>query len=178
MKLSKNFWLSEFTSRPAPALTGFEMYMLQCLCKNILEPLREFLGNGKIHVSSGMRSPADYHRLISEGYFPSRRSDHFFGNEIYPYSVGAADIVPEGDAAAVFETLMAVANPALSLLALPSGDVAVGQVIFELGNKSQWIHISNPKTTVYDSAFAKRFFRKTSFLRSDDNGRSYQSIFT
>ena len=188
MQLSKNFSLKEFTKLPEPSITPIQMFLLKSLCENILQPIRDFLGC-KIKVTNGLRMGRDRDRLSAAGYNVSETSDHDFGDTVplnrtdkiarfggfYSYSVGAGDIIPACGAEAAFWKMRPYFNPLTGELDLPAQNMKVGQLILEHG-KTYWIHASNPATLVYSEAFAQKFLKKSPFLISLDNGRTYQSV--
>jgi len=193
MRLSENFWFSEFCDRDHHILSTIQMHMLSSLVHNLLEPIRAFLCESfgediPITVRSGVRFPSDTNRLRQAGYNPSETSDHLFGNVIklrsqtnirkygkfHSFSVGAADIVPMCGAREAWQRM----RPHFlkeGYIALPSDTYAVGQIILERGN-SYWLHISNPTTVVYSDHVSQTFLERPHFLLSEDNGRTYTPI--
>lgn len=188
MQLSKNFWLKEFTKLPEPSITPIQIYLLKSLCEDVLQPIRNFLGC-RIKVTSGLRTAKDRARLKAAGYNVSETSDHDFGETVplsrtskiarfggfYSYSVGAGDIMPVCGAEAAFWKLRQYFNPLTGELNLPEQIIKVGQLILEHG-RGYWIHTSNPATLIYSEVFAQKFLKKSPFLISLDNGRTYQSV--
>jgi len=192
VKLSTNFHLSEITSLPVSSIPGSRLHLMLSLCKDILQPIRDFLGV-PVKVTSGMRDMDEYHRLIKKGYYPSETSDHFFGvpvpirkkykrskyGSLYTLSVGAVDIVPAGGASRAFKRLILNANEEDGTITLPfsGGDkkISIGQMILEK-RRSYWIHISNSPLLVYSQGFVDRYLRRTHFLESLDNGQTYRRI--
>ncbi len=188
MRLSKNFYLSEFTKLSDSQVTPVQKFLLKALCNDILEPLRAFF-SCPINVTSGMRTRDDYNRLKARGYHPSETSDHFFGEAVpltrkskiqkfgnfYSYSVGAADIVPACGADVAFDRLKDYISPIAGWVSFPQVNLRVGQLILEHG-KSYWLHVSNPATLVYSRQFAKEYLKRIHFLKSLDNGKTYQPI--
>jgi hypothetical protein len=128
--------------------------------------------------------------LRRKGYNPSETSDHYFGNVVlisserkverygdyYPYSVGACDIVPKcaGGAQHAFDKLIVHANKKRSTLELPGGDVKLGQLILERRGSSQWLHIANHPSVVYCDRMCEILLRRTPFLVTLDNGKTYK----
>jgi len=168
--------------------------MMQSLCEFIFEPIRRFLSKklGKpvpMKISSGVLFPSDLNRLRKLGYNPSETSDHLFGNIVklrssakirkygkyYQYSVGAGDVVPSCGAVEAFELLKPYFVKEKSIIALPDGDVHIGQVILEKRN-THWLHISNSPNVIYQEDISNMFLRREPFLKSNDNGKSYQTI--
>ncbi len=90
IKLSKNFYLDEFTRSQTAVHAGIvieipqtsmEFVYLQTLCEQVLQPTRDALG--PVHITSGYRPPK-LNKLIGG----SSRSQHMYGQ--------AADIVVSG----------------------------------------------------------------------------------
>jgi len=188
MQLSTNFYLREFTKYPRIEIPPIKIFLLEALCQGILQPIRDFL-RCPIKVTNGIRFDGDYERLIKAGYHPSETSDHGFqdcvsltshkkiarfGKE-YAYSVGAADIVPACGAEVAFARMREFFEPITCELKLPAQNIEVGQMILEHG-KSYWLHVSNPATVIYDGLFVQRYLKKTPFLISLDNGKTYQPV--
>lgn len=188
MQLSKNFHLKEFTKLHESQLTPIQRYLLKSLCEEVLQPIRNFL-SCRIKVTSGLRMIEDVKRLKAAGYNPSETSDHFFGESVplsrtikiarfgsfYSYSVGAGDIIPACGAEIAFWKLRPYFNPVTGEVNLPEQIIKIGQLILEKGN-TYWMHVSNPTTLVYSETFASKYLKKTPFLISLDNGRSYQPV--
>lgn len=188
MKLSDHFSLGEFTREAENRFSPTQIFLLQSICQNILEPMRAFL-SCPIKVVSGVRTRGDYDRLIKQGYHPSETSDHFFGETVplsratkiqrfgptYSYSVGAADIMPACSAEEAFSRMRQYFRPATGIVELPNMNVKIGQLILER-SKTYWLHVSNPATLVYSEIFADRYLKKAPFLMSLDNGKSYQPV--
>jgi len=188
MQLSENFYLKELTKLPRTAIPPTQLYLLKALCEDVLQPVRDFLGC-KIKITSGLRTTEDHRRLIAAGYSPSETSDHFFGAMVrltshrkiarfggeYPFSVGAADIIPACGAEAAYWKMRPYFDAETGELNLPAGVVKIGQFLLEK-SRTYWVHVSNPATLVYSKDFAKKYLKKTPFMLSLDNGRSYQSI--
>ncbi|MBR6647147.1 MAG: hypothetical protein IKL09_06505, partial [Clostridia bacterium] len=85
-KLTENFKLSEFISTDP---TDYQLQLLQILADNlqlVRTFLQEFVQAGKksvsITITSGVRTQADYERLVKNGYNPSKTSDHFCGYQL------------------------------------------------------------------------------------------------
>lgn len=188
MQLSENFYLKEFTKLPQALITPVQMFLLKSLCEDVLQPIRNFLGC-RIKVTNGLRTATDRERLKAAGYNVSETSDHDFGETValsrtskiarfggfYSYSVGAGDIIPACGAEAAYWKLRPYFDPVTGELNLPAQNINVGQLILEHG-KTYWIHASNPATLVYTNVFAQKFLKKSPFLISLDNGRTYQSV--
>jgi len=195
MKLSENFWYSEFCKRDHHVLTVLQMHLLQNITQGILEPLRSFLSDyfnkeTKIKIVSGVRFPSDHNRLKKQGFNPSPISDHLFGNIIklndapniqkygkyYQFSVGAVDIIPECGAKEAWDAMKQYFNKNESSIDFPNKKIFIGQVILEK-RKSFWIHISNPKKLIFQDFVSNVFLKKEPFLKSLDNGITYTSVF-
>jgi len=194
MKISDHFWFSEFSERDPAILTSVQMYMVRHLAQDILEPVRSYLGTAfnsevSMKIVSGLRFPSDNNRLAKQGFNPSETSDHLFGNIIklrnpakirlygkyYQYSVGAVDVMPSCGAKEAWDMLLPHFVRDRACIALPTGDVKIGQVILER-RRSFWLHISNPKDCVYNLFVAESFIKVEPFLQSMDNGVSYKPI--
>lgn len=179
-KLSRNFWASEFSSRPWTELNPQEKIMLENLAQEILQPARDQLG--RMIVTSGIRDVKDYHRLIAKGYYPSETSDHFYGASLilrsakkikkygkrYSYSVGAGDIVPVD--VEPYEAFKFMIN------LYKKSKIQYGQLIYEKHNSKEWIHVSNPPTLIYSKKFVDKFLTRIPVLQSLDGGRTYRSV--
>ncbi len=90
IKLSKNFYLDEFTLSQKAVRAGIlievtqeniEFFYIKMLCEKVLQPLRDALG--PVHITSGYRPPK-LNKLIGG----SSRSQHMYGQ--------AADVVVSG----------------------------------------------------------------------------------
>lgn len=120
MNLSAHFTLAELTRSTTATRRGLsnepgleQIEALKALCVNILEPLRELVGNRPIHINSGYRSLA-----VNQAVGGSRNSQHMTGE--------AADLTVDGmTTAQVFDAVRA-------------SDLPFDQVIME----GTWLHIS------------------------------------
>lgn len=195
MKISDHFWFSEFCQRDHHILTVIQMHMVFNLAQNILEPIRAYLTeyfqkDTKFKIVSGIRFPSDNNRLKKQGFNPSETSDHLFGNIVklrnpakikqygkyYQYSVGACDFMPECGSKEAFDILKIFFNRDTRTIDLPNKNpIKIGQVILEK-RTSYWIHISNPKSLIYDSFVSNTFLKIEPFLQSLDNGYSYKPV--
>jgi len=194
MQVSDHFWFAEFCDRDRHILTLFQYHLLENIARNILEPIRSFLRNsfGKeipIKIVSGVRFPSDNNRLRKQGFNPSETSDHLFGNVIklrnpsnirkygkyYQFSVGAVDIMPGCGAKETWDLLLPYFSKKDSSILLPDHKIKIGQVILEK-KKNYWIHISNPQNVVYQDIISDVFLKKEPFLKSMNNGLSYESV--
>ena len=131
MQLTKNFNLREFTKSNTAARLGIKndptaehIHNLAALCENVLQPLREALGQ-PIRITSGYRSEA-----LNEAIGGSKTSDHSFGR--------AADLelYVEGkeDNASLFNVIKTL-------------DLPFKQLIYEFGDEEQpdWVHVAFEK---------------------------------
>jgi len=123
LKLSKNFWLSEFTISQTAQRLGIEniplpdhVDNLKLLCRHILQPLRDRMRRA-IFISSGYRSPA-----LNSFIGGSGTSDHRYGR--------AADIDSPTDNIKYFNFI--------------KSNLIFDQLIWEFGNDEYpgWIHVS------------------------------------
>ena len=88
--------------------------------------------------------------LRRDGYHPSPTTDHSFGDpEINPFGAGAADIRPYGQGAC--ENIFNIAVDFIN----NSDGIPVGQVLWERQGKREWVHISNPKTILFQPEVAR-----------------------
>jgi len=194
MKLSDNFWFYEFSDRDPSILTPIQIHMVENLAQNILQPIRAYLSDVfdkdvPMKVVSGIRFPSDHNRLKKQGFNPSETSDHLFGNIVklrnpakirkygkyFQFSVGAADVIPVCGAKEAWDALRPHFVRERSCICLPDGDVYIGQCILER-RRSFWMHISNPKTVVYQEFVSETFLKTEPFLMSMDNGVSYKPV--
>ena len=174
-KLTNNFKLSEFIKVDP---NDYQLALLQLLADN-LQLVRDFLQEFalpkktvSISISSGVRTQADYDRLVKNGYNPSKTSDHFCGLQLLSKpTLGAADIV--------------VKNCSLSMKEIAAkiiqwdkdGLVHFGQVIYEKNPKtgSEWIHLGNDSTLIFNYNFAQ-VVKRQKYLMSLDNGKTYKAF--
>ena len=144
VKLTTNFSLNEFTNE---TVTPYQQSLLQLLANN-LQKVRDYLQQFKkdpkknvcVGISSGVRTQADYDRLVKKGYNPSKTSDHFCGYQLLSKpTLGAADIKVSNCSLKLQE----IAN--LMIEMNKTGELDAGQIIFEYNpkTKSSWIHVSN-----------------------------------
>ena len=131
MQLTKNFNLREFTKSNTAARLGIKndptaehIHNLAALCENVLQPLREALGQ-PIRITSGYRSEA-----LNEAIGGSKTSDHSFGR--------AADLEfyvdGKEDNARLFNVIKTL-------------DLPFKQLIYEFGDEEQpdWVHVAFEK---------------------------------
>ena len=146
-KASEFFLYDEFTQSNygKPVFNRLSKYLLECLCRNILDPIREEFGH-PILVTSGIRDINVMKGLKEAGYHPSPTTDHSFGDpEFNPFGSGAADIRPYGQG-----TCEDIFN-----IAVIAGHFAAGQVLWEQQGSREWVHISNAKTIILQPDVAK-----------------------
>lgn len=194
-QLSNNFWLHEFTNLSWGQLTSTNKFLLERLCIDILQPMRDYLckvydKNVPMSVTSGMRTAADFDRILAQGFNPSRRSDHFFANCIptdghgdtqrfgpyFAHGSGAADVVPTGEGVVVKDCFDHIVD------GIRSGYLGIpfGQLIHEFGGRSSsgWLHLSNSKSLIFTDEMVKTlgFDSLHRILTSPDAGKSYVPV--
>ena len=150
------FSYEEFTQSDygKPVFNKLSKHLLECLCRNILDPIRKEFGH-PILVTSGLRDINIMKGLRKAGYFPSSTTDHSFGDpDFNPFGVGAADIRPYGQG-----TCEEIFNIAVDFVN-DSEDIPVGQVLWERQGEREWVHISNPKTILFQPEVARMLASK------------------
>jgi len=190
MKITKNFSFWEFGPKGCDHRWIPEGEYLQILVLDLahnLQKLRDKAnkirkGNVSIHISSGIRTIADHHRLQGAGYHPSQTSDHFYGAAVpltpgtakcnkfganYVFSSGAGDCIPSGISVESFFQL--------AMKMYRRSEVHFGQIIYEHDpiRKSKWVHLSNSYTNYFSDQIVQ-WLGKKPFLQSLDGGKSYQ----
>ena len=150
-KASEFFAFEEFTQSDygKPIFNKLSKHLLECLCRNILDPIRRKFGY-PILATSGIRDINVMKGLRHAGYHPSSKTDHSFGDpEVNPFGVGAADIRPydQEKCADIFNIAVDFINN--------SEDIPVGQVLWERQGDREWVHISNPKTALFQPEVAQ-----------------------
>lgn len=148
---SEFFSYKEFTrsNYGKPVFNRLSKHLLECLCQNILDPIRQEFGY-PIKVTSGIRDINVMEGLRRVGYHPSTTTDHSFGDpEVNSFGVGAADIRPFswGTSEKIFNIAVDFINN--------SKDIPIGQVLWEQQGKHEWVHISNPKTVLFELSVAQ-----------------------
>ena len=148
-KVSEFFSYDEFTrsNYGKPVFNRLSQYLLECLCRDILDPVRREFGYPVI-VSSGIRDVNVMRGLLKAGYHPSTNTDHSFADpEVNPYGVGAADIRPYGQGSCedIFRIVVELSR---------SNVIEFGQLLWERQGDREWIHISNPKSILFASEIA------------------------
>lgn len=198
MKLSKNFYLYEFTNTEPKNIYPIQMMMLHNLCNN-LQLMRDFICDRfcrdvKWTITSGIRLTSDNNRLRNAGYTPSETTDHFFGQvtklrdkkkikqfgQFYTFSVGAADAIPGCGAKEAFELMKPYFDRKTGIINLPNahdGQLRIGQFILEHRN-SWWLHVGNHPELIYSKEMVSTFLnRKYPFMISANNGIGYEAVF-
>ena len=173
VQLSKNFKLSEFSKGE---LTDYQVSLLKILAEElqIVRDKLQWYKAGKkpvcIVITSGVRTKADYDRLVKKGYNPSKNSDHFCGYQMDGNpTLGAADIQ-------VYNCSMTTKKIALYIKELVLGyEANFGQVIYEKNpdTGAEWIHLGNDPELIFKSLV--KVSRKK-FLMSLDNGKTYKAL--
>lgn len=161
----------------------YQEFLLRNLAIN-LQIVRDHVPNDVyMRVTSGVRTIADYNRLILSGYNPSETSDHYYGKAVkiknprkrkkfgttYNFSVGAADIQP------AIITARELFNLSFRLVKEQMCDF--GQVIYErdpIRNK-EWVHYGNSLKEIFSEELISRIGR-TQFMKSVDGGKTYIEI--
>lgn len=179
IKLSKNFSLSEFTKSDQSDYTISLLKLLASQLQIVRNFLQEYAINKNkavsIIINSGVRTQADYDRLVKTGYNPSKTSDHFCGLQLCNKpTLGAADISVSNCKLSLYE----IANKIIQLE--KDSKVHFGQIIFEYNpkTKSSWIHLGNDWNLIFDSTFLQDFYKinRKKYLMSLDNGKTYKSF--
>jgi len=185
-KITKNFSFYEFRPKGKPKswlpTNEFTKMLITNLTTN-LQVVRSVLPKRCwMQITSGVRMPEDYKRLVKVGYKPSTTSDHNFGNSVplkvnsrkykkygptYSFSVGAADCVSHN------LNVRDLFNIACELT--KGNKCRFGQVIYEENPKTgaQWVHFG-ADPTYYFSEKIVQFIGRYPFLVSLDGGKSYQ----
>jgi len=184
--MTKNFSFYEFrpknTKRTWQPSSEYRKMLLKELVTN-LQVVRSKMPKGAyMKVTSGVRTKADYDRLIKQGYHPSKTSDHNFGSAIplspssakakkyglvYIFSVGAADIVPVG--MSVWDLFK------LAVQLTKAGRCRFGQVIYEKSGEKEWVHFGVDPVAIFSPEVVK-FMSRTKFMKSLDGGKSYSVV--
>jgi|GEM_PF-1523811 len=142
-KVSEFFSYEEFTQSNygKPVFNKISKYLLENLCRNILDPVRRELG-GPIVITSGIRDVIIMNGLKKAGYYPSSTTDHSFGDPtVNAYGVGAADIIPQGTCCeALFNTTCELFR---------RNRIRIGQCLWERQGGKEWVHIANPKSVLF-----------------------------
>ena len=150
-KASGFFSYDEFTrsNYGKPVFNKLSKYLLECLCRDILDPIRQEFGQ-PILVTSGIRDINVMEGLRRAGYHPSSTTDHSFGDpEVNSFGVGAADIRPfgRGTCEEIFNIAVDFVNK--------TENISIGQVLWERQGDREWVHISNPKTVLFQPDVAR-----------------------
>ena len=150
-KASEFFNYEEFTQSDygKPIFNKLSQYLLEYLCRDILDPIRREFGY-PILVASGILDINVMKGLKHAGYHPSATTDHSFGDpDVNSFGAGAADIRPYGQG-----TCEEIFNIAVNFIN-NSEDIPVGQVLWERQRDREWVHISNPKTALFQPEVAR-----------------------
>ncbi len=142
-KVSEFFSYEEFTQSNygTPVFNKINKFLLENLCRNILDPIRREFGHPLI-VSSGIRDNNVMEGLRKVGYFPSSSTDHSYGDpEVNAYGVGAADIVPQDSNCEELFTL--------TCDLFRRNRIRFGQCLWEKQGSREWMHIANPKSVLF-----------------------------
>ena len=185
-KITKNFSFYEFRPKRKPKTwmptNEFTKTLITNLATN-LQVVRSALPRGDwLQITSGVRAPEDYDRLIRAGYRPSTTSDHNCGNAVkltvntkkykkygptYNFSIGAADCVSH--------TLNVHDLFLMACELVKRNECRFGQVIYEKNPETgdEWVHFG-ADPTYYFSEKIVRFIGRLPFLVSLDGGESYK----
>ncbi len=188
MKITKNFSYWEFGPKGCSKSWIPDNAYQRILISNLAENLQKLRDEAKIvaghtvsiHITSGVRTIADYYRLQGAGYHPSPTSDHFCGlaipivesspkrkkfGETYNFSVGASDCVAKG--------MRQIDFFKLAMRCHRESKAHFGQVIYEKHKNSEWVHLSNPYEEYFSHWMIDWLGRKP-FLKSIDGGKNYK----
>jgi len=135
MKLSKNFSLDEFVLCAGVVVdaTPEQLFCLNILCNNILQPIRDKFG--PMRITSGLRNQICNELLISKGYPASKTSDHLAWCTANPKGTGAADFTCSSKTLDVFHWIQ------LNIMN------QIGQVIYY--SDKDFIHVSNRFSNIF-----------------------------
>lgn len=176
-KITEHFKLNEFTK--GTSTNEYQNYLIKILAEE-LEKVRFLLNLSfnkrdaskdiSMSITSGVRTPADYDRLLKSGYNPSKNSDHFYGYQpgCKP-TLGAADIQFSNifaDYDTIFKYLKAWSEQGL---------ISFGQIILEYNptTKNYWIHFSNDPKKIFKCKVVDEVISRKKYLISRDNGHTY-----
>lgn len=187
-KITPNFFYYEFRPKARPKTWippgEYQRMLLQNLAQNLQIVRSAMPENTSLHITSGLRAPADFARLKKAGYNPSPTSDHNFGNAVplkintvkykkygptYNFSVGAADSVPvEMETIDLFH---------LAIDLTKKKKCRFGQVIYEKNpaTGAEWVHFGGDTEYVFSDEIVK-FLNRIQFMESLDGGRSYKPV--
>jgi len=161
----------------------YQEFLLRILATN-LQVVRDKIPDGSyMKITSGVRTPSDYDRLILSGYRPSSTSDHYCGTAInildyrkrkkfgstYNFSVGAADVQPVGI------TARQLFNLSFRLVKEQMCDF--GQVIYEKNPSTgaEWVHYGNSLKKLFSEKIISMIGR-IQFMQSIDGGLTYTQV--
>lgn len=179
MQLTKNFKLSEFGNESS--FTQYQLALVKILA-NELQNVRDVLNSPNLRnfrvnkdkeigmkITSGLRTQADYIKLVNKGYNPSKTSDHYFGSVPSDKpTIGAADVVLtnfNNDYEGIYKILV-YSDPSY---------FKFGQIILEYNpsTKNYWIHFGNDPRLVFSESIAN-VIPRSKYLTSKDNGKTYK----
>ena len=90
--------------------------------------------------------------LRRAGHHPSPTTDHSFGDPNFnPFGVGAADIRPDSSGQDTCEEIFNIAVDFIT----DFENIPVGQVLWERQGLREWVHISNPRTILFQPDVAR-----------------------
>ena len=174
--LSANLKLNEFISTVP---NDFQLSLLKLIAGELqkvrnwinTQPANDWRINPSmeigINISNGVRTVNDFMRLKGAGYNPSKSSDHFYG--FAPYfaapTLGAADVTFSNCKKSLYDVHEAICKLAAT------GAVSFGQIIYEKGKNSPWIHFGNEWTKIFKDEITGNTRKR--FLQSLDNGVTY-----
>lgn len=146
-KASDFFNYEEFTrsNYGKPVFNRLSKHLLECLCRNILDPIRGEFGL-PVRVTSGVRDIIVMKGLRDAGYHPSATTDYSFGDpEFNPFGSGASDIrsYSKGTCEDIFKIAVKL-----------SESVQIGQILWERQGEREWVHIGNPKSILFQPEIA------------------------
>lgn len=189
-QITKNFWFWEFrpkgTRKTWRPTSQYQEELIRNHAENLQIVRSGMPNNGKssIQITSGVRAPRDFDRLVKLGYRPSTTSDHNYGYAVpltkgtakykkygptYNFSIGATDCVPHGMKIEDFF--------GMAMTKTRAGLCHFGQVIYEYNPKTgtRWIHFgADPRP--FFAPHLIHFLGRRQFLRSIDGGKTYQVV--
>jgi hypothetical protein len=183
--ITENFSYKEF--KPSSAAdtwvptNQYQKILINNLASNLQVIRSKIPTTASMKITAGVRTTADYDRLVQGGFHPSETSDHYCGEVVsisstspnfnkfglkYIFSVGAADVVPTGiDIELFFKIAVQYTMSGLSNF---------GQIIFEQDpvKNVKWVHFSNSCQVAF-SPLIEKFLERERFLVTTDGGKSY-----
>ena len=167
--ITKNFSFYEYRPKGQPKSWKPSSLYQKTLITNLAENqqvIRNELPSGAyMKITSGVRTLADYDRLINAGYNPSKTSDHNCGVSI-PLK---PDVVSPG--MSIWDLFK------LSFRLTKEGMCDFGQIIYEKNpaNGSEWIHYGNSLKSLFSEQIVEMIGRQK-FMQSLDGGRTYSIV--